>query len=334
MGKKAINDMTTVLATRRKFLGAAGLGLGLAGLIRTQDVFSMAQEEEGGKVNQTVSEHARRESLPADAFDLPRWVPEHTGPYDLGDPYDNHFAFAKAQANLSGDYYWLAQYGWILICPPGEPAYPFLGRLTLAKVFVTPADPSWAPDVGEFDYTMWATFTTTHVDPRDFSPVSRKFNPYIGRNIDIPTIHYADRLVYRLNQSIIVPGVDPAFYTQPWDEEGGFSQHRIDTGDEVTYTVLGSAQKPGPLQPRCDVGFWTVNRDELMDPAKRAIDTRRDYSVIQKVTEYAWYGVEPGDPAQLLVHLTGMKTHDPSRMPSFIRTHVMERFPDRFLKTA
>ena len=49
------------------------------------------------------------------------------------------------------------------------------------------------------------------------------------------------------------------------------------------------------------------------------------------MTEYAWYGVEPGDPAQLLVHLTGMKTHDPSRMPSFIRTHVMERFPDRFL---
>ena len=53
--------------------------------------------------------------------------------------------------------------------------------------------------------------------------------------------------------------------------------------------------------------------------------------MIQKMTEYAWYGVEPGDPAQLLVHLTGMKTHDPSRMPSFIRTHVMERFPDRFL---
>ena len=47
-----------------------------------------------------------------------------------------------------------------------------------------------------------------------------------------------------------------------------------------------------------------------MDPAKRAIDTKRDYSVIQKVTEYGWYGEEPGDPAQLLVHLTGMKTHD------------------------
>jgi len=54
---------------------------------------------------------------------------------------DNCFAFAKAQANLSGDYYWLAQYGWILICPPGEPAYPFLGRLTLAKVLFAPTDP-------------------------------------------------------------------------------------------------------------------------------------------------------------------------------------------------
>ena len=67
-----------------------------------------------------------------------------------------------------------------------------------------------------------------------------------------------------------------------------------------------------------------------MDPAIRAIDTRRDQSVIQKVTEYAWYGVEQGDPAQLLEHLTGMKTHDLAKMPSFILTHVMERFPERF----
>ena len=36
------------------------------------------------------------------------------------------------------------------------------------------------------------------------------------------------QFVYRLNQSIIVPGVAPAFYRQPWDEEGGFSQHKID----------------------------------------------------------------------------------------------------------
>lgn len=34
----------------------------------------------------------------------------------------------------------------------------------------------------------------------------------IGRTIEISAIHYADRLVYRLNQSINVPGVDPAFY--------------------------------------------------------------------------------------------------------------------------
>ena len=27
-----------------------------------------------------------------------------------------------------------------------------------------------------------------------------------------------------------------------------------------------------------------------------------------------------------LVHLTAMKTHDPAMMPSFIRTHVMDRF--------
>ena len=144
------SEPATHLATRRSLLLTAGLGLGFAGLIRTQDVFWMAEDEENGKVQQTASEHARRESLPAEAFDLSRWVQEQTGPYDLSNPYDNHFAFAKAQANLSGECYWLAQYGWILIFPPGEPAYPFLGRLTLAKVFVTPTDPSRAPDVGEF----------------------------------------------------------------------------------------------------------------------------------------------------------------------------------------
>ena len=64
----------------------------------------------GRGVYHTVSEHARRESGPVNAFDLSRWVPDHTAPYDLHH-YDDHFAFAKAQGNLSGDYYWLAQYG-------------------------------------------------------------------------------------------------------------------------------------------------------------------------------------------------------------------------------
>ena len=144
------NCPETQFATRRKFLGAAGLGLGFASLIRTQDVFSMAQHEDEA-IRQTVGEHARRKSLPEDAFGLPRWVSDHTGPYDLSDPCDNHFAYVKGQANLSGDYHWLVQYGWILICPPGEPAYPFLGRLTLARMFVTPTDPSWALDVREHD---------------------------------------------------------------------------------------------------------------------------------------------------------------------------------------
>ena len=91
----------------------------------------MAQKEDEA-VHQTVSEHTRSESLLAEAFVLARWIPDHTGLYDLSDPYDNHFAFASAQADLSGDSYWLAQYGWILICPPGEPAYPFLGRFLSA----------------------------------------------------------------------------------------------------------------------------------------------------------------------------------------------------------
>ena len=79
--------------------------------------------------------------------------------------------------------------------------------------------------------------------------------------------------------------------------------------------------------PHCQ---WAVNRDELTDPGKQAIDRRQDYSVIQKVTEYAWYSVKPGDLALLLVHLTGVKTHAPAKMPSFIRTHVMKQFPERF----
>ena len=148
--------------------------------------------------------------------------------------------------------------------------------------------------------------------------------------IDVPTIHYADRLSYRFGQSIVVPGVDPAFYTQPWDADGGFSQHFIDAGREVTYTVLGSSQHDGPHQPRCDVGFWSVSRDDLMNPSLRSIDTQRNYSVIQKITEYGWYGAPAGDPAQLLVHLTGLKTQNTARLPSFIRELVLERFPERF----
>lgn len=319
------------VGSRRRFLG--GLGgtlLGAGSLLQAADVFSLAEEAQDAAINQTVSEHARSETLPAFGADLPRWKPDHTGAFDLRRPLDNHFAFAKVQANLAGEYSWLAQYGWILICPPGEPAFPFLGRLTLAKIYVTAADEQWAPGAGEHDYTMWAVFTTTHVDPRNFEPVSRLRNPYTGRMIDVPTLHYADRLSYRFGQSIVVPGVDPAFYTQPWDAEGGFSQHFIDAGHDVTYTVLGSSQHDGPHQPRCDVGFWTVSRDELMNPSLRSIDTQRNYSVIQKITEYDWYGAPAGDAAQLMVHLTGLKTQNPARLPSFIRTLVLERFRDRF----
>lgn len=321
----------TLSASRRGFLGGlGGAALGLGGLLQASDVFSMAEEAQDEAINQTVSEHARSETLPEFGWDLPRWKPTRTGAFNLADPRDNHFAFAKVQANLAGEYTWLAQYGWILICPPGEPAFPFLGRLTLGKIFVTAADEQWAPDAGEDDYTMWAVFTTTHVDPRTFEPVSRKLNPYTGKTIDVPTINYADRLSYRYGQSIVVPGVDPAFYTQPWDADGGFSQHFIDAGSEVTYTVLGSSQHKGPHQPRCDVGFWTVSRDELMNPSLRSIDTQRNYSVIQKITEYGWYGAPAGDPAQLLVHLTGLKTQNPARLPSFIKTLVLDRFRERF----
>ena len=55
-------------------------------------------------MQQRSSEHARRESLPLAAFELPQWVSDHTGSYYLNDPNDNHFPFAKAQADLSGDY--------------------------------------------------------------------------------------------------------------------------------------------------------------------------------------------------------------------------------------
>ena len=47
-------DPPTPITTRRKFLHAASLGLGFAGLIRTPDVFSMAQDE-ADAVHQTVS---------------------------------------------------------------------------------------------------------------------------------------------------------------------------------------------------------------------------------------------------------------------------------------
>lgn len=343
MPKKTVqiaNSLTNDGLNRRDFIGttARGLGgaaLGLGGLLVSGgDLFAASQEKEKDAINQTVSEHARATRLPAEAYKLPRWKPTLTGNYDLSNPLHNHFAWAKAHTSLDGEPVWLMQYGWIVFAPPGEPAYPLLGRITLIQAFLTPAlNSGWTAgnEVGEHDYIAWGVFTTTHVDPRMFEPVNRVYNPYIDKYIDTPTLHYADKLLYRVGQSIVVPGVDPSFYTQPWDREGGFSQHLIDTDVDVSYTVLGSSQHDGPHQPRCDVGFWTVNRQELMDPNKLCIDTRRDYSVIQKATEYSWYGVEKGDQAQLLVHLTGLKTKDIRRLPGFIKRGILEPHGDRFI---
>lgn len=316
--------------SRRTFLsGVAGFA-GASMMVQSGDVFAMADQADE-VIQQSVSEHARPETLDPEAFKLPRWTPKHVGGFDLQKPYDNHFAFAKVQANLEGTYSWLGQYGTIMLAPPGEPAFPFLGRLTLVKVFVTPANVvDTLPDLGPDDYVMWGTMTTTHVDPRTFEPVSKLRNPYTGKMMEAPTIHYADRLAYRFGKSIIVPGVDPKFYEQPWDRDGGFSQHYIDAGDEISYSVLGSAQKPGPMQPRIDYSFWSVTRDDLMNVSKRSIDTRRDYSALQKVSEYDWYGVPKGDQAQLLVHLTGLKTQNIARLPKPIITGIIDRNKDRF----
>jgi hypothetical protein len=314
---------------RRNFLaGSAGFAT-TAMFVHADDTFAMADKAEKA-INQTKSEHARAESLPKEAFTLPRWIPEKTGHFNLNSVEDNHYAWAKVHANLTGGASWLAQYGWICICPPGQPAYPFLGRLTLSKYFATPAKYVDVAGTGPEDYVVWGTFTTIHVDPRTFEPVTRLRNPYTGKMIEPPTLHYADKLAYRMGKSIVVPGVDPAFYDQPWDRAGGYSQHNIDAGGEITYTVLGSAQKPSPQQPRIDVGFWTVKRDELMDPTKREIETRRDISVIQKMTEYDWYGARPGDEAQIFVHLTGFKTGDVNELPRPLVKHIIERNPERF----
>ena len=70
--------------------------------------------------------------------------------------------------------------------------------------------------------------------------------------------------------------------------------HRCE--QELSYSVLGSSHVDGPHQPRCNVGFCTVNNAELLDPARRSIDARHDYSVIQKMSEYAWFGVDKRDP--------------------------------------
>jgi len=324
--------------SRRSLMQGAAAIAGATSAFVTQDVFAMADTKKADSqqaddpTNQTASEHARPTQFDPSVYKLPRWVPDYkAGAFDLTNPLDNHYAFAKAQANLAGELTWLAQYGWICICPPGKPPYPFLGRLTMAQVFATPAIGAGViDDAGPHDYVLYGTFTTTHVDPRTFEPVTKLKNPYTGKTIEPPTFHYADRLAFRFGKSIVVPGVDPAFYDQPWDRDGGYSQHFIDAGDEITYTVLGASQLTGPQQPRLDVGFWSVTRDDLMNPSLRSIDTRRDYSVIQKMTEYGWYGAPKGDPAQLLVHLTGMKTQNIARLPKPVKEHILRKNMKRY----
>lgn len=303
-------------------------------MLQPFDVTAMMADEKAGShglIQQSDSEHARPTTHPKEVHDLPRWIPKQSGPYNLARPLENHYAFAKVQANLAGEYSWLAQYGWVLLAPPGKPAFPFLGTITLAQIFATAADAGMVPGSGPQDYVLWGTFTTIYVDARTFYPVESIRNPVTDRLIEPPTLHYADRLAFRFGKSIIVPGVDPKFYDQPWDRDGGFSQHFINAGEEITYTVLGSAQKPGPQQPRTDAGFWTARRDDIMNPSLRSIDCRRDISAVMKASEYSWYGIPIGDPTQIMLHYTGLKTQNPARLPDFIKTMIFDRFRGRYV---
>ncbi len=320
---------------RRKFMMSAAVATGGFGaMVKSKDVMAIAPQDEAGSdglVQQSVSEHARPISHPPQVHSLPRWIPDHTGPYDLSQPYDNHFAWAKVQANLAGEYSWLANYGWVLLAPPGEPAFPFLGSITLMQYFVTPADEELVPDAGPLDYVLWATATTTYADPRTFDPISKIMNPYTGRMMEPPVMNYADRLAFRFEKSILVPGVDPAFYEQPWDRDGGFSQHFIDADDDIAYTVLGSAQAPGPMQPRVDTAHWTAKRADIMNPSLRSIDCRRDISAVMKASEYSWYDIPKGDPTQIIMHLGGLKTQKLARIPDVVKSLTVDAQPGRFV---
>lgn len=320
-------DPSTMCTSRRALLG--GIAAGTAGLVCSRDLFADPEQPQE-KIRQSVSEHARPTIHPPSAFKLPRWKPGQNRRLDLRKPLDNHYGFAKVQANLIGIDSWLYQFGWVVMCPPGEPPYPILGRVVVARVFVTPPDPKEIPDVDEHSYCMWGTMSQVYFDPRTFEPVDRVRNPYTNRMMDVPVVHYADRLVYRLGQVILVPGVDPEFYRQPWDRDGGYSQHFVDTGEETSYSVLGASQQPGPHQPRVDFAFWTAKTEEIANPRFRTVDTQRSYSAVMKTSEYAWYGVEKGDQAQLAVNMTGKKVDDVKKIPPLVRRQVLERFPERY----
>jgi len=317
----------SAMPSRRRILGGMAAG-GLAHVMGG-DLFA-ATDAPDEKIQQSASEHARPTSHPAESRQIPRWRPGQSRRFDLSKPLDNHYAFAKTQANLVGTDSWLCEYGWVLFCPPGQPPFPILGRVFLARVFVTAPSKDMVPDADEHSYVMWGTMTKVHVDPRTFEPVSKILNPYTGRMMEAPVMHYADRLVFRPGKVIVVPGVDPAFYNQPWDRDGGYNQHHVDAGGETSFTVLGASQQPGAHQPRIDSSYWTVKTEELLDPSRKTIDTRRSYSAVMKATEYAWYGVEKGDQSQLMVNSTGLKTEDPARLPGMVRRLVRERFPERF----
>lgn len=323
------------VSSRRALLkGMALTGGGLA-FMQSQDVMAMMQTKEKSAKDgtlQQLSEHARGKTLPAEAFKLPRWRPKKTGGFNLNNTVDNHHAFAKVQANMAGEISWLCQYGTVLLAPPNEPAFPWLGKVMFAQIFVTPASNDILPDVdfGEHDYVLWGTFNQIYLDPRTMTPLDKILNPYTGKMIELPSVDYADKLAMRAGKSLIVPGVDPKFYDQPWDRDGGYSQHHINTGNEVSYSVLGAAQQPGPHQPRVDIAHWTSSMDDIMNPSKRSIDCKRDYTSLMYASEYPWMGVKVGDPAQIVTHLSGMKTQNLARLPKFVKPLIFDRFKGRY----
>lgn len=334
-GLSEMSSAMQKLAGRRQFLTGAATVVGGISVLNSSDVWAMADKNEPvhePEVHHSLSEHVRPKKLDPASYDLPRFMPEKTGNFDLTQPLDNHYAWVKTAHNLGGKIDWYAQYGWVMFCPPGQPSYPFLGKIQLGQSHITYAQehPDLVPDPSPHDALAWSSFVQVYCDPRTLKIVDEMRNPYTGEMMDLSPKFYADRLATRFGKSVLVPGVDPKFYEQPWDREGGFSQHFYDAGDDITYTVLGSAQKPSEdLQPRVDVAFWSVAREDLMNPDMRSIDCRRNYAVIQKAAELPWSTVPVGDMSQVLGHSQGYRTSNTSLLPAPCRK-LLDNFPDRF----
>jgi hypothetical protein len=258
----------------------------------------------------------------------PKGIIRGRAPFDLTQPLQNWYALMKTTNNLVGARTYVPMFLRAFFCPQGTAGFPLYTSFGMWTWQLEQPDPAKFTDLQPGDVIQRALYTGVICDPWTFQPVDTIRNPHTGKTVEVRDSLFAESWLL-LAGGRGFRGVDRPDFRSIDEERARRGTPYVRFGDQTAFNIAGILQAEGPLQPRVDGSFWTVEHAELMDPRKDLIEATYCFAGVSRARERKWLGLADDDPSQLLFNTQGRKVHSLDRVPQAIKDTVLERYPDR-----